>query len=247
MEKITIAIITKNEEEVIRQCLETVKWADEIIVVDAYSSDKTVQICREYTNKVFQNEFADFSAQKNLALSKAGNDWILFIDADEKISPQLKEEISLLEPHGRAGYYIPRKNIIFGKHFRYGGHQNDLQLRLFRKSKSHFENPIHEKAAVNGKTGLLRNALEHYSTRSLSEYVEKLNLYTDLEAKFMMTQGRTIRKRDFIIKPAGQFLLRYLFKGGYKDGLEGLIFYSLSSFYTFIKYAKFWELSKKTV
>ena len=245
MEKITVAIITKNEEGVIRQCLETVKWADEIIVVDAYSSDKTVRLCREYTDKIFQNEFIDFSAQKNFALSKAANDWILFIDADEKITPQLKEEISLLVSNECDGYRIPRRNIIFGRHLRYGGHQDDLQLRLFRKNRSRFEKPIHEKVIVDGRIGVLRNYLEHYSTRNLSEYGEKLNLYTDLEAKFMMMQGRTIKKYQFVTNPIAQFLIRYLYKGGYKDGLEGFLFYSLSSFYTFIKYAKFWELSKK--
>ena len=247
MKNISIAIIVKNEEGVIRQCLETVKWADEIIIVDAFSSDKTVRICKEYTDKIFLREFVDFSAQKNFALSKASNEWVLFVDADEKITPLLKDEISLLPPALKAGYYVPRKNIIFGRHFKYGGHQDDMQLRLFKKSVSHFENPIHEKVVVAGEVGRLHNYIEHYSTRNLSEYAEKLNLYTNLEAKFMRTQGRAIKKQDFIIKPAGQFLLRYIFKGGYKDGLEGLIFYSLSSYYTFIKYAKCWELSKEAL
>lgn len=245
MVKLSALIITFNEQDNIEECIKSVLWADEIIVVDAFSSDKTTQICREYTDKIFQNKFVDFSAQKNFALSKAKNDWVLFVDADEKVSTFLKDEILKLPEDAYDAYNVPRKNIIFGKHLRYGGHQDDLQLRFFRRSRSHFENPIHESVIVDGKTGRLNNYLDHYSTRSLSEYAEKLNLYTDLEARLIKSQGGTIKKRNLIIKPVAQFIVRYLFKKGYKDGLEGFIFYSLSSFYTLVKYMKYWELQRK--
>jgi len=245
MENITVAIISKNEEDIIKECLESIKWADEIIVVDAMSTDRTVEICKEYTDKVFQNKFADFSSQKNFALSKAGNGWILFVDADERIPINLRYEISSLSSDENDGYRIPRKNMIFGKHLKHGGHQDDLQLRLFRKDKSRFENPIHERVVVDGRVGKLRNSIEHYSTRSLSKYVDKLNLYTDLESEFMRTQARPMKRRDLIAKPMAQFILRYIYKAGYRDGLEGFLFYSLSSFYTFIKYAKYWDLLRK--
>ena len=131
---------------------------------------------------------------------------------------KLKDEISSLSSDEKDGYNIPRKNIIFGKYLRYGGHQDDLQLRLFRKDRSHFENPIHERVVVDGRVGTLRNNIEHYSTRSLSEYVNKLNLYTDLESEFMRTQGKPMKRRDLIAKPIAQFILRYIYKAGYRDG-----------------------------
>lgn len=245
MKKISAVIITKNEEGAVRRCLESVRWADEIVVVDALSADKTADICAEYTASIFKNAFTDFSAQKNFAMSKAKNDWVLFVDADESISPALRDEISALDDDGYDGYYIPRRNIIFGRHLKYGGHQGDVQLRLFRKSKSRFENPIHEKVMVAGSVGKLRNDIEHNSTRSLSEYTDKLNLYTDLEAGFMKSQARPMRKRHLIMKPAAQFILSYICKAGYRDGMEGFLFYSLSSFYTFVKYAKYWDLLRK--
>ena len=242
---ISVLIITRNEEDNIRQCLDTVSWASEIIVVDSHSSDSTVRICREYTDKVFDNKFIDFSAQKNYALSKSSNDWVLFVDADERITSELKEEISALNSKNFNGYYIPRKNIIFGRYMKYGGHQNDLQLRLFIKSRSHFKNPVHEKVVVEGSMGYLNNYIEHYSTESLSEYCKKMNSYTDMEAKRM--SGEKIRFSVFrmMMKTVGKFLYQYIIQEGFRDGKEGLIYYSLSSFYVFLKHIKLWEICQK--
>jgi glycosyltransferase involved in cell wall biosynthesis len=245
MKKISAVIITKNEEDKIGRCLESVAWADEIVVVDDYSSDTTVEICRKFTKNIHQKELSDFASQKNFALSKARNDWVFVIDADERASGELAEEISRLPEAGACGYYVPRQNIIFGRLFKYGGHQGDMQLRLFRRAKARFINPIHERLEIEGDIKRLKEPLLHYSTPSLFDYTKKLNLYTDLEAAFMKARGEKVKILRLFTRPVAKFISQYFFKSGYREGMEGLIFYGLSAFYTFIKEAKFWELSQK--
>ena len=242
MNNISAVIITKNEENNIGQCIDALLWADEIVVVDAFSSDRTVEICKKYTKKIFTNDFIDFSSQKNYALSKSANDWILFVDADEKITPELREEISALRADDCEGYYIPRKNMIFGRYMKYGGHQRDLQLRLFRKSRSHFEGPVHERAVVDGRVKPLHGYIEHYSTKSLSDYCKKLNYYTGMEAKMMAEEGMKFSAFQALAKPAGKFIYQYIIQQGFRDGREGFIYYSLSAFYIFLKQIKLWSI-----
>lgn len=247
MPRISALIITHNEAKKIKACLESISWADEIIVVDAESTDETVGICKEYTNKVYLNPFKDFSGQKNFALSKAAFEWALFIDADEIVTPSLKKRImsALKADTGLDGYFIRRSNYIFNKELRYGGHDKDFQLRLFKKEGAKFYQPIHEKVYIESKnTGYIEEPLLHYSTRNIDDYVRKLNLYTDLECEYMVSTDDKVSQARIFTVPFLRFIKRYIIQQGFLDGIEGFMFYLLSAFYDFLKYAKYFQRRK---
>lgn len=248
MKKISVITVVRNEKDNIRPCLETVKWAHEIIVIDQGSEDDTAAIAKEFTDKVYTVEQKGYCEPDRIfALSKASGEWILCIDADERIPEQLAQEIKnvLSADYINAdGYYILRNNYIFGRLMKYGGHQGDKHLRLFKKDKVRLSEKIHEAPSVEGATGQLKNSMDHYSTRTLSDYCRKLNSYTDREMERMDEEGRKFSVLTIMIRPAGKFLDQYILKQGFRDGMEGFIFYSLSAFYTFIKYVKLWEKKK---
>jgi len=248
MSKLSVIIITYNEEENIKDCLESVKWSNEIVVVDSFSSDKTVEIAREFTPKVFQNKWTNFSQQKNLALAKASNEWVLNIDADETVTPELKEEILAIvnsQFSTLEGYYIPRKNHYMGRWIRHCGWYPDYKLRLFRKGKGRFnERTIHESVVVEGKKGFLKSCLSHYSYKNLSDHLSRIDKFSTLGAEQMFRDGKTARFFDLLFRPLTRFIKMYLIKRGYLDGIYGLIVSVMGSFYVFTKYLKLWELSR---
>ena len=245
--KISVALITCNEEKNIRTALDSVSWADEVVIVDSGSRDKTVDIARERGVKVFLRDFDDFSSQKNYCLEKITCDWVLFLDADEEISGPLQTEIvEKVRNTEFSGFLIPRKNIIFGREMMYGGHQGDRHLRLFRKASGKFVNSVHEKVVVEGSIGVLSGSMIHHSTEDISAYIKKLDFYTDLEACIMARTGKTARRCDLILKPVGKFLSQYFIKLGFLDGFEGFVFYFLSAVNVFVKYAKWIERSPKS-
>lgn len=225
--------------------MESVKWANEIVVIDAYSTDKTVEICRQYTDKVFEQEWTDFSQQKGLALQKASNDWILSLDADERISHALADRIKtiLKEDGPNDGYYILRKNYFLGKWLRHGGCYPDYQLRLFRKSIGKFrQRKVHEGVEGCKRTGYLREPIEHFSYGNLKDYFEKFNRYTTLSAEEKFERGKKVTKWSPFLRLPSEFIARYIIRRGYKDGFHGLLYSALSSFHAFVKYVKLWEL-----
>lgn len=243
---ISAVFITLNEAKRIGRALGAVNWADEIVVVDSGSTDGTIDEARRHGAKVFQHKFENFAAQKNFALEKASQEWVLFLDADEIISDELANEVKEAAASGKAdGYMLPRMNIIFGRAMKYGGHQGDCHLRLFRKDKARFEGVIHEKAVMNGKPGSLKNAIAHYSTGTIKEYLYKLDDYTDYEAHLLLRSGKNVTILDMVIRPCLKFFKQYFLKGGFMDGKEGFTFYGLSAFYSFVKYAKYFELKKE--
>ncbi len=246
MEKISVAIITKNEERNIRECLESVRWADEIVVVDNGSSDETVRICREFGARVFEEEWKGYSGQKNSAVEKTRNEWVLSLDADERVNPELRREIeaALREDSSIDGYFMPRKNFFLGRWIRYCGWYPDRNLRLFRKSLGLFqERAVHEKVELRGKTAVLQHPLIHETYRSLSEYFERMNRYSSLAAREMRGEGRKCRFTDLILRPPFTFLQMYVLRAGFLEGYFGLLLSLLYSFYTFAKYAKLRELA----
>lgn len=247
MSRLSVAIITYNEEEEIRDCLESVKWADEIVVVDSFSTDKTLDICRQYTNKVFQHEWSGYSNQKNYAINVTTNPWILILDADERVSERLTKEIKeiLDKDLGVDGYYIPRKSYFLGRWIRYGGWYPDYSIRLFRKDKGRFEQrEVHESVRINGKTAKLKNHLEHYTYRNLSEYIQRMDRYSTLAAMEMIGEGRRSGPRNILFRPILTFFRMYILKQGFREGIYGLLISVLYSYYTFLKYAKLWEMRK---
>lgn len=247
MEKITVAIITKNEERNIRDCLESVKWADEIVVVDNGSTDHTLSICKQYGARIFQEGWKGYSGQKNSAIEKAGNEWVLNLDADERVSPELRQEMQkcLEENQGVDGYWIPRKNFFLGRWIRYCGWYPDLNLRLFRRSRGRFgERAVHERVEVQGKTLTLTQPLIHETYRSLSDFFQRMDRYSSLAAGEMLREGRKFRLIDPVFRPPFTFLQMYVLRAGFLEGYLGMVLSVLYSYYTFAKYIKLRELKK---
>jgi glycosyltransferase involved in cell wall biosynthesis len=251
---ISAAIITKNEEENIRGALESVKDFEDIVVVDSFSKDRTAEICREYTGRVFQHEWQGYAKQKQMAVDYAKRLWVLILDADERVTPELKEEIfrlfthhaSRITHHDYCGFYIPRKNFFLGKWIRHSGWWPDYTLRLFRKDASYVEpREVHEKVIVKGKTAYLKNPLEHYTYNSIAEYIKKMESYSTLSAQEILLKNpcpsSTFLSLKMTTSPVFTFLKMFFIKQGFRDGVHGLMLAVLYSFYTFLKYAKTWE------
>lgn len=243
MNRLSVIIITLNEEKNIGRCLESVRWADEIVLVDSCSTDKTLDAARPFSPKVFQREFDNFASQKNYALEKANFGWVLSLDADEVVERDLKEEIRarLSSAEAPDGYYIPRRNYFLGKELRRGGIGKDLQLRLFRKDKARFANLVHERVALDGKAETLRNPIYHYSFETLDDYFRKFRQYTTLEAVLLKEENKKVSFLDIYFKPCLKFIYTYFVRLGILDGFKGFLFYALSSLYMaekFIKYKK---------
>ncbi len=237
---VSVAIITKDEEQNIEDALKSVADAQEIIVVDAFSSDRTVEICRRYTDKVFQHEWQGFARQKQTAVDHAAGPWILVLDADERVTPDLREEIlKTISETDCEGFYIPRENYFIGKWIKHGGWWPDHTLRLFRKDRGHFEiREVHEKIVVGGKTGRLRNPLKHFTYRSISEFIRRSDRYSSLAAREIIKKSGKAGVLSLSIKPLSTFLKMYILRIGFLDGMHGLILAALYSYYTFLKYAK---------
>lgn len=251
MKGISVVIATKNEERHILDCLEKVKWADEIIIVDMFSTDKTIKICQEFTNRIFQNNQNQvLNINKNLGFEKASFDWILELDADERITPELEEEIKkvLASQSSAEGYLIKFKNYFFGKFLNYGGWNPDYHLRLFKKGTAEYNtNFIHEQISFKGKKGVLKSPILHYSYETIEQFIAKTNFYTSLEVLNLKNKNIKFHISSFFFSPLKEFLNRYLRLGGYKDGWHGLIIAFLMSQYILILKIKHWEAVKKHV
>jgi glycosyltransferase involved in cell wall biosynthesis len=248
--KLSVAIITFNEAANIRRTLESVKWADEIVVLDSGSTDGTVGICREYTDKVTHQEWLGFARQKNLAIERATGQWVLCLDADEPVEPMLADEIRgvVSSSAARDGYFIPRKTFFLGKFIRYGGWYPDYNLRLFKKDKGRFEErAVHEAVKVQGPVGRTKNAILHYAYPDLASYLSTINKYSSLAVTVMAERGISRFRMSWInilLRPLFTFLLKYVFRLGFLDGKHGLVLNLFHSWYVFAKYAKAWEHGK---
>jgi len=246
MLKISVIVITKDEEKNITDCLKSVEWADEIIVVDAVSSDKTVELAKRFTDKVFTKEWEGYVPQKKYALSLAGNQWVLSLDADERITPTLKNEISNINPGGIAGYKIRRRNFLLDKEITSCGWGNDYQLRLFLKGKTDLtDRLVHEGFTVDGKVARLENPMLHYTFSSFSDYLNKINYYTSLKAEELFKKNKKVTGWTIFSHTFSAFFLFFINKRGFKDGVYGLIISLLHSVSTMMNYIKLWELQKK--
>jgi glycosyltransferase involved in cell wall biosynthesis len=243
---ISVYIICFNEEENIRDCLESVKWADEIIVVDADSTDKTVEICKDYTDKVFIHPFSDYCSQKNLALSKCSGEWVLSIDADERVTDELAEEIKgvVLEKKW-SGYLIPRKSYYLNRWIRYSNWYPDAKLRLAKRGLCRWEGEgLHERLVVEGRVRRLKSELLHYSYRSISEHIKRMDRYTEISAEEMKRKGRRFRLLDLTFRPLWNFFKHYFIKLGFLDGVPGFVIAAMAFYHTFLKYIKLYEIER---
>lgn len=246
---ISVIVITKNEERHIGECLRcVVSWVDEIIVIDGMSVDMTVSIAKKYTSKIISKEFNSFAEKRNYALSLAVNEWVLFLDADERISVSLAEEIKkiIISKNVIDGYFIPFKHYFLGKWLRYGGWYPSYLPRLARREKCSFKNVVHELLIINGKIGRLKNPVLHYSDETLAQRIHKTNLYTSLQAKEQVDNEKFI---FLVFKlcafPYARFIKMYFLKLGFLDGMHGLIRALLFMYTSTLLYAKLIELKIK--
>ncbi|MCL5411595.1 MAG: glycosyltransferase family 2 protein [Patescibacteria group bacterium] len=242
MSKLSVLVITKNEEEHLSDCLESVRWADEIVVVDSGSTDKTEEIAKKYTKEVYYNEWLGYSEQKNWGAQKCRNDWVLCLDADERISLELRTEIEeALEEKNFNGYFLPTKDFIFGKWILHGKWSPQEHIRLYKKSKGSWTKDVHEVVQVNGGVGHLKNPILHVGHTDVSEFISKLNLYTQKEADDRFKAGEKISIGKLVFNSFRAFLREYVKGQGYKDGEHGFVLAVLMSFYQFSKDVKLWE------
>jgi len=242
--RLSVTVIAWNEEERLRGCLESVAWADEIVVVDAESSDKTASLAREFTDKVWVRPWPGFGVQKNYALEQVSGRWVLSLDADERVTPELAERIkTIVRDDGPAnGYLIPRRNLFWGAWVRHGGLYPDYQLRLFRRGAGRFaEDAVHESVQVAGRVDTLAEPLLHQSYRDLEDFVRRSNRYSTLAASDWVKRGRHVSVPALIMKPLGRFLSMYIVRRGFLDGWRGLVLAVLYSEYVFLRMAKAWE------
>jgi len=253
MAKISIVISAYNEQRKIRTCLESVKWADEIIFIDNSSTDKTAKIAKEYTKKIFvqKNEPTKIDIQKNFGIQKATGDWVFVLDADEVVTPELAKELKDLMKNDKKavnGFWVPRKNILFGKWMQHTGWYPDYQLRIIRRGKGKYEKAhYHEPIAVEGETGKLTEHILHHNYEHVGELLYRnLQVYAPNEAEELLRRGYIFNSRDAIRLPFKEFLSRYFAREGYKDGFHGLMLSIFMAFYHFTIFAHIWEKKKFT-
>jgi glycosyltransferase involved in cell wall biosynthesis len=248
--RLSVVVVTLDEEERIRPCLESVAWADEIIVVDAESRDKTVAIARELTDHVFVRPWPGYAAQKNFGLEQARGKWILSLDADEIVSPELHAEIATIverEDDQHAGYAVPRRNIFWGRWVRYGGLYPDWQVRLLARGRGRFvERSVHESIRVDGSVARLQSHLEHRSYRDVADFLARADRYATLAADEWAAAGRRSRSFvDMVVRPIGRFLGMYVVRAGFLDGWRGFLLAVLYGYYVLMRSAKLWERTKR--
>ena len=245
-QEISAIVVCFNEEQRIEACLESLRWCDEIVVVDAFSTDRTPEICRRYTDRFYQRPWAGFRDQKAHAHSLASRDWVLMIDADERVSAALKQEIcTALAQDGQryAGYAVPRLVYYLGRWWWRGEWYPDYDVRLFRRERATWGGTDpHEKILVDGKIRRLKNPLEHFTYRSIDDHIQRLNRYSSISSSESKKAGRRWRLSDVLLRPGVRFIRSYIFKRGFMEGFAGFYVAIASAIYVFLKYAKLWEL-----
>lgn len=252
---LTVCVIAKNEQDKIADCIDSVKIADEVLVVDTGSTDLTRDISERMGARVIKYSKGSYDSWRNKGLVEAYGKWILYIDADERVTPKLEKEILELINSQQStvnclyAYAIPRKNIIFGKEFKYGGEYPDYQKRLFCKTRlNKWKGKVHEYPIFDGDLGYLKGHLTHIKHNSISEMITKTNKWSEIEAKLMFEANHpkmTILK--FATASFREFWDRFIKNRGYKDGMEGVIYSFYQIFSRFVSYAKLWEMQEKPI
>lgn len=249
---LSCVVITKNEEANIPGCLASVNWATERIVVDAESTDRTAELARAGGAKVFVRPWPGFGAQKNYGMEQVSSDWVLIVDADERVLQPLQAEILARIGRWKEGepvaYEIPRKNFFYGAWVRHAGVYPDYQIRLFRRGRARYNDvPVHENLIVDGPIGKLSSPFEHYTERRIRDHFRKFGLYTTLAAQEKGQTVHVVRAADLVFRPLVVFFKSYILKQGFRDGVRGLIVCVFASMYTFVKYAKLWDMTRPSM
>lgn len=243
---LTAIIPTYNEEDNLPACLESVAFADEVLVVDSFSSDATVAIAKERGARVLQHEYGYSAMQKNWAIPQASHEWVLLVDADERVTAGMREEILALlrTTPTHDGYWIRRANYFLGRHIRHGGWESDRVIRLFRRDVSRYqERRVHAEIDLPGPLPTLRHPLEHHTFRSFDQYWHKLRLYSEWGAAQLHSEGRRTGPLQILGAPAVRFVKMYLLRLGFLEGVHGLVLSMLNAFTVYMKYARLWEMN----
>jgi glycosyltransferase involved in cell wall biosynthesis len=248
MATVSVITITLNEERNIEACLQSVRWADEIIVLDSGSTDRTMELATRFTNRVERVEWKGYGGTRNMGLDRASGDWILWLDADERVTDDLAaeiQEILRVDNPAIAGYAVARRAYFLGRWIKHCGWYPSRVIRLFRRSQGRFtESRVHEELRVDGGVSNSRGDLVHYTDPDLHHYFEKFNRYTTLAAEDMKAAGRHCSLYDLLVRPSFTFVKMYLLRLGVLDGMAGFVLCVCSSAYVFTKYAKLWELTR---
>lgn len=247
---ISACVICFNEEQKIRRCLDSLSWCSEIVILDSFSTDRTVEICREVTNRVYQHEWLGYVGQRNLVRELAHGDWVLFLDSDEVVSPELRDEI-LQEfkrgPEPYVGYEFPRMVHYLGRWIRHGEWYPDRKLRLFRKSHGRSEGmEPHDRVVVNGPVKRLRHPLWHYTYDDVEDHVATLHRFSTITAQQKFVSGARFHLTDLLFRPPFRFFKGYILRAGFLDGMPGLIIALLAMYGAYLKYIKLWELHRRS-
>ncbi|MGB2765286.1 MAG: glycosyltransferase family 2 protein [Candidatus Aminicenantaceae bacterium] len=246
---ISVVIITYNEEKRLEPALKSVEGlASEIIIVDSFSNDNTVRIAKKYTKKVYQRKWTNFADQKNFANGFVSFPWILSLDADERVSPELQDEILKIkkEEPDCAGFLMPRQVFYLGKWIRHSGWYPDRKIRLFLKDKARWEGEyVHERLIIEGKIQKLENSIHHFTYRNISEHLSRINKFSDLGAQKLYTQKSKCRWYHLVFMPFFRFAKSFIFRAGFLDGYAGFIISVLHGYAIFARYAKLREIWKK--
>jgi len=243
--KITATVITFNEEDNIAAALESLRWADEIIVVDSESTDHTVEIARRFTNRVFIRPWPGYSAQKNFAAEQASNDWIFSLDADERVSEELKREIEHIKQGAEptaAAFEMPRSTFYLGRWIKHSGWWPDYKCRLYRRDRARWRGDyVHETLDADGEVQKLNGNILHYTVRDASEHHLRMDRYTTLAAEEAHSRGKSASLFQLLLSPALVFVRSYVFKLGFLDGAPGLAIARFAAHYDFLKKLKLWD------
>jgi len=243
-ETLGVLVTTFNVEETVRACLESVKWADDLLVVDSYSTDKTLEIAREYTDRIVEHEYKNAATQRNWALPQVKGDWVLVIDSDECLTPELAARMQEILKNGTPcnGFRIKRMTIFFGKLIRHCGWHRQYVVRLWRNGKAEYQDRwVHPQAVVDGEVGTIHEHILHDTFRNFDDYIERFGRYTTWSSRDLYRKGRKPSWVNLTLRPLWRFLRMYVFRHGFLDGKHGLILCTLAAFYVFTKYAKLWD------
>jgi glycosyltransferase involved in cell wall biosynthesis len=243
---VSVYVLTYNNRRTIEGCLKSLNWAEELVVVDSLSTDGTYEICQRYTEKVYQRGWAGHRDQYQYAADLTTREWIMFVDADEEVPPELAEEIRRTLDEGADGFdgfLVYRRTYYLGRWIQYGGWYPDCEIRLYRRNKGRWEGGLHAKVAVDGKVGSLKNQYLHYTYRDISDQIQTIDKYSRIAAEDLAKSGEKFCLFKLLFHPPFRFIKEYFIKSGFRDGVPGLIIIVSTMFYVFMKYAKLWELT----
>jgi glycosyltransferase involved in cell wall biosynthesis len=244
MEKISVYVLTFNNERTIERCLNSLRWADEVVIVDSYSTDNTLEICRCFTDKIYQRQWTNHQEQYQYAADLTTNRWLIFVDADEEVPSELAQEIQeeLEINNGQwDGYIVHRRTYYLGRWIQHGGWYPDYEIRLYDRNKGKWEGGLHAKVTVEGRIKTMKNHYFHYTYRDISDQVQTIDRYSQIAVEDMFREGKKFSFINMLLNPPFRFIKEYIFKRGFLDGIPGVVIIISTMFYVFIKHAKLWE------